>query len=604
MPLAESQVRFGDFELDLTSAELRNNDHKIRLQEQPFHILVALLERPGELVTRDELRHRLWPNDVHVDYERSLNTAVKRLRQSLGDEADEPRYIETLPRHGYRFIGHVKDSLHVSAAPHRSLKRWVAFFAAVLVIFAFGLYQGRQLWDWIFPEKIRSIAVLPLQNLSHDPTQDYLSDGMTEALISELSRLDPLRVISFTSVMRYKNTSKPLPEIARELNVDGIVEGSVIHEGDRLRIRSRLVSVRGDRTIWTESYDRDMRDILALQTEVAHTIASQIQINLSTPHKIRAANLKRIDPEVHEAFLQGKYFLNRADLPQSQKAFETAIAKDPRFAPAYAGLASTLTMTLPASAEIISKARAMAHQALSLDDSLAEAHMALGTIYLVFDWNWLAAEKELKLALQLDPGSAVAHDQYAYYLVATGHSSEAVAEARQALRLDPLSLNVSNNYGRMLYFNRQYDAAIEQFTQSLQLDPRAPMAYMMRGYTRQAIGQYDAAFADFRKAWTFMGNKRGLEILDQYDRTKDRVEAIRAIAKLFESGIPSGKAQPSSVAMAYLQIGDIDKTFEFLELGYRMRTRSFFYINAIPEFDSIRSDPRFKDLLQRMNLVR
>lgn len=606
MPLNGRSVRFGDFELDRASAELTSHGSKVQLQEQPFQVLLALLESPGEVVSRDELRVRLWPDNIHVDYERSLNAAITRLRHSLGDEVDQPRYIETLPRHGYRLIASVTEAPAAEAptrAPRTARNAWIAVAVLVLLAISIGLFKGPELWNWIFHRQIRSLAVLPLKNLNGDPKQEYFADGMTEALIAELSRLEPLRVISFSSAMRLKRNTKPLPQLAKELGVDGFVEGSVLREGDRIRIRTRLVNAWLDRPVWSDTYDRDMSDLLSLQAEVAHAIASEIQIKLSTQQRKRIDVFRGVDPEVQQSYLEGRYYANRAEMEQSTKAFERAIAKDPNFAPAYAGVAMGLIMRMP-TIDFVPRAREMALRALALDDSLAEAHMALGTIYMVFDWNWAGAEKEFTRALQLDPSSPVAHDQYAYLLVATGRPQEALAEAWQALRLDPLSIAVSNNYGRMLYFNRQYDKAIEQFTQSLELDPRSPMSYMLRGFARQTIGQYAAAFADFRKGWTFTNNVRGVAIADEYNRTKDRDRAIRSMAELFEAGIPSGKAQPSSVAMAYLQIGEINKVFEFLEVGYRMRSRSMFYTNAIPEYDSIRNDPRFKDLLRRMNLAK
>lgn len=603
MPLNGRSVRFGDFELDSASAELKCHGSKVQLQEQPFQVLLALLESPGEVVSRDELRERLWPNHIHVDYERSLNAAITRLRHSLGDEVDQPRYIETLPRHGYRLIASVSEAPAIELPPRTRHNLWIVIALLALLAIGVGLFKGPELWNWTFHRQIRSLAVLPLKNLNGDPKQEYFSDGMTEALIAELSRLEPLRVISFTSAMRLKGNSKPLPQLAKELGVDGFVEGSVLREGDRIRIRTRLVNAWLDRPVWSETYDRNMRDLLSLQAEVAHAIASEIQVKLSAQQRKRIDVFKGVDPEVQQSYLEGRYYANRAEMEQSTRAFERAIAKDPNFAPAYAGVAMGLIMRMPSN-DFVPRAREMASRALALDDSLAEAHMALGTIYMVFDWNWAEAEKKFTRALQLDPSSPVAHDQYAYLLVATGKPEEALAEAWQALRLDPLSIAVSNNYGRMLYFNRQYDKAIEQFTQSLELDPRSPMSYMMRGFARQAIGQDAEAFADFRKGWTFTNNARGVAIVDEYNRTKDRGRAIRSMAELFEAGIASGKSQPSSVAMAYLQIGETEKVFEFLELGYKMRSRSMFYTNAIPEYDSIRNDPRFKDLLRRMNLAK
>ncbi len=591
MSLNGQSVRFGEFELTLKSAELSRNGDRVKLPDQPFQVLVALLEHPGEVVTRDELRHRLWPTDIYVDYERSLNAAIKRLREALGDEAATPRYIETLPRHGYRFIAKVKPAPEPIAG---SRIRWLVPVVSTGIVLA--LLAGYAIWRHYSVPAIRSIVVLPLKNLSNDPQQDYFADGMTEALISELSRLEQLRVISLTSSMQLKNSTKPLRKVAEELDVDGVVEGSVLREGDQVRIRTRLIQARADRPIWSESFDRDIRDVLGLQAEVAHAIAGQIQIRLSEEQKARARGTRKVDPEVQEAFLKGRYFLMRGATGEGIKAFQAAIDKDPQYAPAYAGMAETLALHIPP--EMI-KAKEMASKALALDESLAEAHIALGTIYYIYDWNWAAAEKEYKRGLQLDPSSAEAHSQYGYYLVATGHPNEGEAEARQAQRLDPLALRMTINYGRVLYYNRRFDEAIAQFTQALDLDPRYPIAYMLRGYTKQAMGRYDEAFADFRSAWVITNNKQGLELLDG---NTGHLEKMRALAQLFYFAVPSGKAQIASVAMQYAQAGDIDLAFKYLELAFQSHSRALVFFKVDPAFDNLRSDPRYNEMLKRLNL--
>ncbi|HWR13848.1 MAG TPA: winged helix-turn-helix domain-containing protein [Terriglobales bacterium] len=601
MPLNGPSVRFAEFELDLKTAELRNNGQKTRLQDQPFQVLVTLLEHPGDVVTREDLRHRLWPTEIYVDYERSLNTAVKRLRQALRDEADTPRFIETLPRHGYRFIGELKEVASPVEKKTRLRTRWIVAAALALLLSALALLKGRDLWYRAFPPHIRSIAVLPLQNLSHDSQQDYFADGMTEALISELSRLEPLRVISMTSAMRLKDTKKTLPQIAKELDVDGIVEGSVLRDGDQVRIRTRLVQARIDRPIWTESYDRDMRDILTLQAEVAHDIAGQIQIKLSADQKARTAALPKVNPEAHEAYLQALYFTNRSNFQRGIAAYQVAIQKDPNFAPAYAGLAFSVTLNPTAASQPID-ARAIARKALSLDESLAEAHCALATVYLVSDWNWDAAEKEYRRALQLDPSSAINRSQYAYFLAARGHLDEGLAEMRQALRLDPLSLLININYGRMLYFNRRYDDAIAQFTQMMTLDTGYHPAYLHRGFVYLKLRRFDEAFADIRRSWVLSGNTLGVQAIDDNYPKKGPSETLKAIARMLESTNTFGSARKASIAMEYAQAGEIDKAFEFLESAARDHARNVLFLKVDPTLDNLRSDPRFADMLRRIGL--
>ena len=451
-------VRVGVFEVDLRAGEVRKNGLKVRLQEQPFAVLAMLLERPGEVVTREELQKKLWTSDTFVDFDTGINTSIKKIREALGDSADNPRFVETLPRRGYRFIAPVEgerkeglDTLKGFAWPRRKIAVGVAGASLLIVLaVAVGLRVGG-VWKRIFggpaPGEIQSLAVLPLENLSGDPEQEFFVDGMTEALIADLGKIGALRVISRRSVMRYKGSDKPLPEIARELNVDALVEGSVLRSGNRVRITAQLIGAVPERHLWANHYDRELRDVLALHSEVARAIAEEIKVAVTPEEKARLASTRPVNPEAHEAYLKGQYFLNKhtgEDLQRAIKFAPQAIEIDPGYAPAYALLASSYYEGGWWGAIAVSEARAKAMpaamKALEIDDTLAEAHVALGSILMVIHWDWAGAEREFKRAIELNPNSALAHGEYSWYLIAIGRSGKALREAQRAQELDPLSI--------------------------------------------------------------------------------------------------------------------------------------------------------------------
>ncbi len=617
-------IRFGDFEVLPGSFDLRKSGNPVRIQDQPYRVLLMLLEHAGETVTQDQLKAALAPSAEYGDFDHMIRVSINKLRSILADSATSPRFIETVHGHGYRFIAGVEHSTEtsdpqpaledgnktppevppLSDQPRRtnSLRWFMALGSIVLLALALlATFHSLNLHDRLFPPQIRSLAVLPLQNLSHQEEQDYFADGMTEALISELSRMEALKVISMTSVMRLKGTTKTIPQIAEELNVDGIVEGSVLRDGDRVRIRTRLVNARYDRPIWSESYDRDVRDTLDLQTEVAHAIAAQIQLRLNAQDKARAANVRRVSPDVLEAYLRGRYFANRRNSSKSIEEYQRAIRGDPGYAPAYAGLALEYVFSLPGP-EQMPKARANAQKAIELDESLSEAHTALGTILSFLDWQWSAADKEYQRALQLDPGSALAHTEYAYHLFVVGRMDEALAQARRAKQLDPLSLWVNMNYGRALYFQQRYDDAITQFTSTLVLDPDFSSAYYFRGFTKAQKGLYDEAIADLVKSRELIGQHQLAKIIADTYASAGYPAALSAWARYWEKGVADGTVLPTSVAQLYAQVGETDLAFQFLEQGFREHSRSLPLLNVDPQWNNLRSDPRFKDLLKRMNL--
>ncbi len=559
-------LRFGVFELDLRAGELHKRGLKIRLQEKPLQVLAILLEKHGEVVTREELRQRLWGPDTFVDFDHSLGTAINKLREALGDSAESPRFIETLPRHGYRFIGHVEpvravrapqaaEAFHpapaepgLSLVPHqpaavpapaaelppmrgqerRERRRWLAVVAvttiAVMVVFGTlsALNVGglrERLMTAVrgghgapFP-KIESVAVLPLENLSGDPEQEYFADGMTEELITDLGKISALRVISRTSVMHYKGSKKTLPEIARELNVDAIVEGTVRRSSDRVRITANLLYAPTDRHLWSETYERDLRDVLSLQGEVARSIASQIRIKLTSQENVRLASSRPVNPEAYELYLRGCYEENRiskSGLKKSLEYFQKAIDIDPGFAPAYSGIAdSYLTLGIDGfdrGTVVFPKAKEAALRAVHVDHTSAEAHASTGFALFNYEHDYSAAIKELETATRLNPSYVKAHHWYALSLAWLGRVEEAIGELEQARRLDPLSARINMNFVYLFYLHRQYDRAIAEGLKVLKVEPDNPWTHGFLGRAYFQKGMPMEAFAAFQRRLTLQPN--------------------------------------------------------------------------------------------------
>jgi TolB-like protein len=438
---ARTTTHFGVFEVDLRAGELRRRGIKVKLQEQPLQILQILLENPGDVVTREELQQRIWPADTFVDFDHGLNNAIRRLREALGDSADTPHYVETLARRGYRFIG------SLCAGPASTLAH------------------------------LRSLAVLPLENLSHDPQQEYFAEGLTEALIATLAKIGELRVVSRTSTLQCKGVRKPVREIARELGVDTIVEGTVLRVGRRVRITAQLIDAHKETHLWAESYERDLRDVLSLQSELAQAIAREIQVKLTPRERAYFAQVKPVDLEAYEAYLKGRYHWNRRStqgLSKATQCFQQSIARDPNYAPAVAGLADCLS-TLSAWGfvspdEGCGKAKVLAEKALEIDHSSADAHASLAFASMWYDYDFSTAEREFKRSIELDSRYATAHEWYGIYLgFVIGRFEEAYTEFQRALRLDPLSSIITCMLGYAYYSAHRYDQAIEQYEKTLEL---------------------------------------------------------------------------------------------------------------------------------------
>jgi TolB-like protein/DNA-binding winged helix-turn-helix (wHTH) protein/Tfp pilus assembly protein PilF len=614
-------LSFGTFEVDLRAGELRKQGKRIKLQEQPFLVLKVLLERPGEVITRDELRSQIWSADTFVDFDNSLNTAINKLREALGDSADSPRFIETLPRRGYRFIAAVNDLRRVDQNVRQPVEarlaplplRWftavfsLAILGAALFVWNVSHVRDRLRGNMRAP-RIQSLAVLPLTNLSGDPAQDFFSDGMTDAIITDLARMGSVKVISRTSVMRYKKTDKPLPEIARELNVDGIIEGAVQRSGDRVRITAQFIDGSTDRHLWASSYDRELRDVLALQSDVALDIAGQIHIALA-PQSRSPASTRPVAPAVYESYLKGRFELHKADTQDELKValghFQAALDADATFAPAYAGLAvtyselATVFFGAPPS-QARPKVFAAAAKALELDPQLVEAHVVLADT-LAEDWQWPEAETEYKRAIELSPSDAEAQAGFANWLNCQGRTEEALMRARRAQELEPLALH-GTDIGWILFNARRYDEAIRELRTVLAVEPGNQGALWFLAFPLIGAEKFEEASQALEKvASSSHGSSAVLGVLvHAYAHAGRRKEGLRVLDEL-ERRRNTGYVPAAAFLNAYLGLGDKDEAFVWLERSLKERSKIIQFLKVQPFFDTLRGDPRFVAFLHQAN---
>jgi TolB-like protein/DNA-binding winged helix-turn-helix (wHTH) protein/Tfp pilus assembly protein PilF len=634
---SRGRVRFGLFEADLVSGVLRKRGLRIRLQEQPFQVLAALLEQPGMLVTREELRNRVWGTDTFVDFDHGLSKAINKIRDALNDSAESPRFVETVARRGYRFLADVtfvdettptkpetvsrespdKTEIPGDQAPQRSpattTLRWPLVWKVLSIVVVIGLLV---LIVWKLqlirhqPASIQSLAVLPLENLSHDASQDYFADGMTDELITELGQISALRVISRTSVMAYKSARKPMPQIARELNVDAVVEGTVLRSGDQVRITAQLIQARTDKHLWAHSYQGDLRNTLTLQNQVARAIAEEINVELSPQEQAALKNSKTVNPQAYEAYLKGRYFWNKrtADsLKEAKEYFEQAIAIDPNYARAYSGLADTYALlgdwqyAVMSSKEALPKAKAAAIKALKLDDTLGEAHISLAFCLDGFDWNWKAAEKEFRRAIELSPGYATAHHWYAWHLSLVGQNGRAIAEMKEAENLDPLSLIINADLAELLLMAHSYDESIQQSRKTLDLDPNFALAHNQLGQAYLQKHMDDEAIAELKKASELSGGSVtcSANLARAYASSGKTRKAVLLLNDL-KKRANSTYSNASEIAVIYAALGDNDQAMTWLVKGYEERFNPGVLLR--PGFDPLRSDPRFQDLVHRIGL--
>ena len=596
--------RFGIFEVDVASGELRRDGVRIKLQEQPFQVLAALIERPGEVVAREDLQKRLWPGDVNIDFDRGLNKAINRLREALGDDADHPTFIETLPHRGYRFLASLDAPPAAAVATPAKLRRNLLISAAGVAAVTAG-YR----WLPVTTRKIESIAVLPLENLSGNPAQEYFSDSLTDELIGEIARIGSLRVISRTSVMQYKRgVRKSLPAIARELNVDAILEGTVTQVGQRVRITAQLIRAADDRHLWSEHFERDLTDILAVQSEVARAVADQIQIKLTPEERTHLTRTRRVNPAAYDAFLQGNFYLHRGirGTQQSIDFFKQAIALDPLQAEAYAGLAQALCyggiFGIRPSRETHPEARVAALKALEIDESNASAHNALADVKKGYDWNLAAALVEYRRALHLNASHVLARLWYAECLSRLERHEEAVNESGRAIALDPVAPIGYSNRGMLLWRARRYDDAIRDTRHALDLDPNFVNAYWWQGLAYAGKQDFPKSIAALTKAIGLNGLPLFRAALGYVSALAgDRAKALGILEGLRLMSQKKRYISPVDVAIVHAGLGDAEATFRWMEKACLSRAARAWEV-VTPCFDRFRADPRYADLKRRVGL--
>jgi TolB-like protein/DNA-binding winged helix-turn-helix (wHTH) protein/Flp pilus assembly protein TadD len=624
------RLRFGGFEADLRTGQLSKRGKRLTLQEQPFRLLLILLEKPGELVTREELHRQLWPQTT-IDFDHGLNKAVSKIREALGDSVENPRFVETVARRGYRFLADVTAvdehqrlieparevipaDAQLPAGPHAFVSLLSSRSALRLPILVSALVLAALAAWALYPSPhderpIRSLAVLPLENLSGDPAQEYFADGMTEELITDLGQIGTLRVISRTSAMMYKGARKPVAEIGRQLDVDAVIEGSVMRSGERVRITAQLIDVAADKHMWAQSYEGNIRDTLALQGRVARDIAEHIRVTLDRPQQAALTTSRAVNPEAYEAYLKGRYFWNKRTGDGLKKAieyFNHAIELDSTYAEAYSGLADAYALAgdweygVLSPQEAFAKAKVAATRALQLDDNLAEAHTSLALALDLYGWEWEAAEQQYRRAIALRPSYATAHLWYGWHLLLTGRDSEGIAELRNAESLDPLSLIVSADLADALCIAHRYDASIQQSRKALDLDPNFALAHYELGQALTQKHMYGEALFEFQRAIEIAGHNGAFDSNLAYvyavtGRQEDAMKIAGNMAKHDEN--PTADA---NIALIYVGLRDFPQAMTWLTKAYEARFNPSILLR--PGFDPLRSDARFTALWHRMGL--
>jgi TolB-like protein/DNA-binding winged helix-turn-helix (wHTH) protein/Flp pilus assembly protein TadD len=639
------KYQFGDFTLDQGRYRLHRGERLLRLEKLPMDLLILLIERRGELVSRDDIADNLWGKNVFLEVDHSINTAIRKIRLALREDPEKPRFVETVVGKGYRFAAPVivsngasdgaanaavlvessaqapTVSSPVDLSPQPAIQpamaraisvRGLMLLAGVaaLVIFTatLVLYHGRGS-KFTNQPTIKSLAVLPLQNLSGDASQEYLADGITEGLIGRLSGIHNLRVISRTSVMRLKDTHLSVPEIAKILQVDAIVEGSVIRDGSRIRVHAQLIRAATDEHFWSEAYDRELRDVLSLQSDVAQSIARRVEVTITGEEHARLSSARTVDSEAYEAYLKGRYYWNKrtADsMPKAALYFEQAISRDPGYGAAYSGLADCNSGLawhgFMSPSEVLPKAYAAAQKAVEIDPQSAEAHASLALV-LDHKWDWAGAEAEFKRALELNPQYANAHHWYGDYLSIQGRHDEALVEAKRALELDSLNLMIGTWGGLRYYLARRYDGAIEQSRNTVDLDPNFAAAHLILGESYVQQGKHKEGLDELQKAASLSGGSPlyTAQVGVSLALAGEKKEALRVIRELRDISTKR-YVSPYGIAQIYAALNDKEQTYNWLESAYRGHAVWMSYLAVDPVFDSIRSEARFGDLLHRIGL--
>ncbi len=632
LPQSARKACFGAYELDLRSGQLKKHGLRLKLQRQPAQILVLLVSQPGEVVTREQLRNYLWQEDTFVDFDHGLNNAINRIRELLCDSATTPRFIETIPKTGYRFIGEVEEVgvsnpkplpaqvvsladvkvggplLNSGASVMRGDEAQTGTIgrfgrgAALAVVLSLTLGMSGGIAKTSQPS-VRSLVVLPFENLSGDPAQDYFADGMTDALITDLARTGSLQVISRTSAMHYKGSHQPLPEIARELKVDAVVEGGVMRSGGRVRISAQLIQGASDQNLWARAYERDARDVLPLQREVAQSIVTEIRAKIAAPGNTGGSGRETGNSEAYEAYLKGKFFTHQPGTPDFERGIgylRQATQLDPNFALAHAALADSYGWDGPS----LENARQEAETALAMDETMAEGHTALAWVKFRADWDFAGAESEYRRALEFNPGYVEAREAFGLFLAYEGRLPEAFAELEAARHLDPISSKLNMLYGLALYCDHRYDEALEKFQKALELAPGAPnvQRHMLRAYEQK--GELRSAIEMFPEAAEWWG--------ESYENAVRQAEELR---KSYEKSGASGywkkrveietrnhvEFDKFRLSLMYVHLGEHERALTLLEQLYREHSDALpMWLKSDPQYDPIRSEPRYQALLQEM----
>jgi TolB-like protein/DNA-binding winged helix-turn-helix (wHTH) protein len=640
--------QFGPYQVDVAAGQLRKHGARVRLAGQPFDILVMLLEHAGQVVTREEIQQRLWSNETFVDFENSLNKAINKLRQALADSAEQPTYIETLPRRGYRFIAPINGSASELVSPQVSYpgpdsaaeagkgsvgapsalqtpalevkarqpvqrktrsSRWLLYglgsiALVICVLFLANLWLTRD-----SNKSIASVAVLPLEYLSNEPGQEYFADGVTDELITQLAESGAFRVTSRTSSMHFKKSSKSLRQIADDLGVDALVEGSIERAGDRVRIRAQLIRASTDQHLWAESYDGTVNDLLSLEDRVARDIAVKVAVNLTPAQERQFVRARPVNPDAYLDYLRGRYYWNQRTADGFEKAlryFQAAIDKDPAYPAAYAGLADTYLLLggyeLRSQSEMIPKARAAAHKALAIEN-LSDAHATLGLIAENYDWDWQTAEKEFQLAIELNPNYSTAHHWYGEaFLALTGRFDEALAQMKQAAELDPLSPIISTDLGATLYLARRYDQAIDQLAHTLELypDDEGAQIWLARSYEQKKQCPEAISVLDHNKSLpeTLFKTEDRARIFAECGRKADSLRILDDLQRQASTRF----VDPALSGFILIGLGRRNEALTQLEKSVPMHSTALTSLKVLPIYDPLRSDPRFGALLRTVHL--
>jgi len=629
----QERYEFGPFQVDTAEHSLLRDGKPVPLTPKVFDLLEVLVRSNGRLVEKDELLKEVWP-DSFVE-EGNLNRNISILRKVLGEDASGGPYIETIPKRGYRFVASVKivgngfgtigteridrdplprdllppADLDNSVQPRRALsgRRWLVLGGLAALLLGTGSYvlMHRGAHSALRPE-IKSLAVLPFQNLSGDPSQEYFADGMTEALISNLAQISALRVVSRTSVMTFKGSKKPLPEIARELKVEGVIQSSVRRENGRVQVTIQLIHGPTDTHLWVRNYERALTEVLKLQDEMARAIADEIRIQITPEDRVRMSAARAVNPAAHEAYLLGRFHFWKFIIDDHKlaiKHFERAIQIDPGYAPAYAGLSMAWQMLgiQGGMKGVDTHARAAAQKALDLDDRLAEAHVARGRLQFFYDWDWKGAENSIRRALELDPNNLDAHFCYSLVHLGVGRFTEAIAEIQKAEQLDPLSHQVQAHFGRILLHAGKLEEALGRVKQAIEREPRSANAHVRLAEVYEAMGRYTEALEIYDKARVLRGSP--------LDSPGYRVSVARVYARMGKSSeatrmLEGLKDLPRTDmgAGVYAAQGDNNEAFRLLFKRVEKREGSNVFIGTDPQLASLHSDPRWQELMRRMNL--